>query len=353
MPKYQPAKKLGANRFTPHGNTRTAYWMFTDFDPSLNDRIDYTDDDFEPENPFPEADYVLMQIERCPTTSKLHYQGYVIIKSRPRFNALRTMYPKRIHWETRRGSHVQAKDYCSKEDTRVAGPWFFGTDESIAEQPGARCDITAFRDAILDGATMSELIESHPVQVARHPRFHDQVRNSMPQPVRPDLKVVVLWGAAGAGKTRYAYETYPGLYKMPIQQSSTLWFDGYSGQDTLLLDEFDGKMPLDTLLQLLDIYPTSLPVKGAFTPLTAKTIVITANSRWQDWYKWVNRGGDKPDRLEKKDALERRIYQVVEFKPRPEGHRKPQQFVFEDGVLVEVPEESAMDFSNPVVSQFY
>lgn len=292
--------------------------------------------DWEPENPFPEADYVLFQLEKAPETGTMHYQGYVIIKSRPRFNALKTMYPKEIHWERRRGSHKQAVAYVSKDDTRIAGPWFFGTDEDVAPQPGARTDLESFRDAVREGHSLTELLDAHASTLARHPRFYDMVRAAMPQPRRLDLEVIVCWGPAEAGKSRWAYDTYPELYKMPLQSSTTIWFDGYTGQDTVLIDEFTGQMPLDTLLQLLDIYPTALPVKGSFTPLSCKRIIITSNSEWHSWYEWTGRKNGLSDRLEKRDALERRISKVIHFQAAPRAHRKPKQFVMVDGVLTEV-----------------
>ena len=32
-----------------------------------------------------------------------------------------------IHLEIRRGTQQQARDYCQKHDTRVDGPWEYGT----------------------------------------------------------------------------------------------------------------------------------------------------------------------------------------------------------------------------------
>ena len=41
------------------------------------------------------------------------------------------------HWEVRKGTHEQAKQYCTKELTRVEGPWEFGIDR----QPGQMTDL--------------------------------------------------------------------------------------------------------------------------------------------------------------------------------------------------------------------
>ncbi len=40
------------------------------------------------------------------------------------------------HVEKRQSTHSQCKAYCTKEDTRVSGPWTYGDDEGIPEGQG-------------------------------------------------------------------------------------------------------------------------------------------------------------------------------------------------------------------------
>lgn len=63
------------------------------------------------------------QLERCPTTGKLHYQGRIKFgkKLRPKQVREELSEPK-IHLEAERNEEGSEK-YCEKEETRVAGPW--------------------------------------------------------------------------------------------------------------------------------------------------------------------------------------------------------------------------------------
>ena len=71
--------------------------------------------------------YVVGQFERGGETDKLHYQGYVVFEKRKRFGQVQDWVKAytgvAAHIEARRGSHVQAREYCMKEDTRAAETW--------------------------------------------------------------------------------------------------------------------------------------------------------------------------------------------------------------------------------------
>lgn len=60
-----------------------------------------------------------------------HLQGYVVFDTNKRLSVLKAKYDATAHWERRMGSHVEAKTYCNKLDTRKHGPWTKGDELSI------------------------------------------------------------------------------------------------------------------------------------------------------------------------------------------------------------------------------
>jgi len=72
-----------------------------------------------------------------------------------------------------------------------------------------------------------------------------------------DIKVIVLWGDAGSGKTRFVYDNHKieDIYKLNVNSNGALWFDGYESQSVLLIDDFNGWIQYRDLLTILDRYP--------------------------------------------------------------------------------------------------
>jgi len=73
------------------------------------------------------------QGEKCPTTGRYHLQWAAEWASRHRRSQLTTRMGKG-RYECLR-SQSEAIDYCSKEDTRVAGPWFYNCWRSDPLEP--------------------------------------------------------------------------------------------------------------------------------------------------------------------------------------------------------------------------
>lgn len=111
-------------------------------------------------------------------------------------------------------------------------------------------------------------------------------------------EIEIFWGPSGSGKTRRAVEENPGAYILTKpRDKSSLWWNGYNGQSTVIIDEFYGWIQYDFLLRLLDRYPLRVEIKGGAVNMAATKFVITSNKPWREWYK----------NIDDLSALERRI----------------------------------------------
>lgn len=227
-----------------------------------------------------------------------HLQGYVEFSGQKRISALKKINSS-IHWESRRGTQQQAIDYCSKEDTRVMGPWEHGQRKA----QGARSDLEAAK-AILDaGGTTLDIADSDFGAYVKYNKAFDRYKREITPTRNWGMQVYVYWGPPGTGKTRKAFEEHPDAFFKPDGE----WWDGYTGQDTVVIDDFYGGMRWCFLLKLLDRYPLAVPFKGGFHQFVSKTIIFTSNVDICDWYDFEG----KPNM--KIGALERRITQKIHF----------------------------------------
>ncbi len=228
---------------------------------------------------------VVAQLERCPTSGRLHLQGYIELSRPMRMpQALRLFEPAAPHLEPRRGTREQAREYCRKQDTRVDGPWEHG--EWGHGGAGQRTDLSALKASIDSGSTDAELWEEHFGHMLRNHRGIDRYRlvRGAHVPARTSVAVHVFYGPTGTGKSHRAFaEAGPDAYALAYT-SGTTWFDGYSGSDSLVLDEFYGGIPHSFLLRILDKYPLQVPIKGGFVQAAWTQVFITSNQHPKDWY---------------------------------------------------------------------
>lgn len=71
------------------------------------------------------------------------------------------------------------------------------------------------------------------------------------------LRVIVLEGKTGEGKTRLAMENC--TYK--TEGSKLDWWDGYDADKSICIDEYANQIPITDLLNILDGYTLRLPIK--------------------------------------------------------------------------------------------
>lgn len=209
-----------------------------------------------------------------------HLQGYVEFRIQQRLSFVRRIIPA-AHWERRRGSQAEAIDYCSKVDTRISGPYSGGQP---SRGQGSRTDLQELKTELDRGTSLREVSDMYFGNFLRYSRG---IREYMLlHRSRRDWKTVVVlyYGPTNTGKSSTCRALYPDAYWKPRGN----WWDGYDGHEVVIIDEYYGWLPFDTLLRLTDRYPMLVETKGGTVEFLARKIVITTNSRPDRWYQRGN-----------------------------------------------------------------
>lgn len=227
--------------------------------------------------------FAVWQLEQCPETARLHYQGYAEFNQPMTHVALHQMDGlETAHFEARRGTAKQAKAYCTKRDTHVDGPWYWPSEDAMSAQ-GSRSDLIAVRDAIRAGATDLEIANEHFADFIRYNRGIRAYRQLCAAP-RNSTPLILLWiGPSGVGKTQAVIRQV--REKSAYWKAPGKWWDGYDSQEHIVLDEFHGDwFPFRDLLRILDSTPLKVEHKGGMSEFCGNTFYITSNQHPKDWY---------------------------------------------------------------------
>lgn len=253
-------------------------YMLTIFRPDEYEKI-------KPEIVPKEIKYFVGQIEECPKTKKPHIQAYIELTSPMRINAVKKIINcSWAHLEPRRGTQQQAISYCTKDESRIASL------PSIGEpgKQGKRVDLEALKD--LEFMKLSDWILKNQELAIKYPRGVQSIKQAYDiknfSTKERDIQVHANLGDPGCGKTRSVYDTYgfENVYKLNTNSNGALWFDGYEGQDVLLIDDFKGWIKYTELLTILDRYPYRCQIKGGFTYANWTKVIITSNYEVDKWY---------------------------------------------------------------------
>lgn len=264
------------------GNYTSRRWVFTSFK------------DDEPVFQSGTHVYLVYQRERSPTTDRLHWQGYVKFRASVKRGRVQSSLGIDNSWcNGARGTPEQCYLYCTKEASRVAPPVEHGIKEAPAGNQGERTDLVSYREAVLSGATDGELATEHLATYAKYPTLAKRLRYDLDCVPRRCLAepptVNILWGCTGSGKTHSAFAQakelgpYYVLRQYGELSGVTCW-NGYRGEEIVIIDEFYGWAKWNELLGWLDRYEAQVRVHGDTVQLMAHTFFITSNSDPRTWY---------------------------------------------------------------------
>lgn len=227
--------------------------------------------------------YIVLQLERCPDTGRLHLQGYVELLSSLRMSSMKSVLSGTAHFELRRGTRDEARDYCMKEETRVDGPWEYGDWRKGGA--GARNDLLACKEMLDEGKEDKEIADAHFGSWLRYNRAFAMYKalKGKPRDGQTMVTNLICYGKSGVGKTRWVHEQYPGAFWKSAQNK---WWDGYAGQDVVVFDDHNSPwFTWDVLLRILDLYPCGVETKGGMVSLCSTCNIFTTTESPRAWYR--------------------------------------------------------------------
>ena len=250
--------------------------------------------------------FYVMQNEICPDTQREHWQGYIEVFSAMRFSQIKTILGRDAHLSHARGTSAENIAYCTKEESRKPGtePLQFGTPVAEGnEEKKKQLDFVI--DAINNGATHETLIEEFPrLYMLYKDKITDFItaKKSFTLESERPVYVEVRWGDHGTGKTSSIFKKNGvsslicAQYDPPLKcfeakyvylkRGMKHWFDGYVGQEVLVLDDF---YPFthehaEILLAILDKFTHRVEQKGTSCVACWRHVILTSNVDPTHWF---------------------------------------------------------------------
>jgi len=245
--------------------------------------------------------YLCIAPEVCPTTGRHHWQSYVVWKSQKTLSScvknLRQGRPTPIWVRPSAGTAVDNKRYIfGPYEDRRTGKSKPRNDEAreFGDLPsqGARKDVTELKDAVMAGKRVDDIALENPWMYHQYGRTLSKIEDIV---LRKKFRTwmttgIWLWGKTGVGKSHEAFTGFdPDThYVLPLNEfkhGGGGWCDGYTGQETVIINDFRGEIPYNELLQMIDKFPYQIRRRGREPfPFLAKHIIITSSLTPEDIY---------------------------------------------------------------------
>jgi hypothetical protein len=237
--------------------------------------------------------YAVWQKERGDNEGTLHWQGFVEFKTRGRrLTGMKDLFP-RAHLEAANGSALQNKEYCTKEEGRVEGPYEIGACPEGGA--GRRSDLLSVKRRIEEGASDREIASEFFGQWCRYERAFKRYRMMVQVGRQWQTKVKVFWGEPGTGKTKLAQKlameeadalgSSVFVLNDAMRHGCGVWWDGYAGEEVVIIEEFEGWISRNQFKGLVNHSPLNVQVKGGAVSFRARSIYITSNKKPSEWWK--------------------------------------------------------------------
>ncbi len=225
--------------------------------------------------------YIVFQQETGGELGRDHIQGYVMFKSLKSLAAAKAMMPCDAHMEPRRSPKISdAVDYCKKDDTRRPGCTPFEVGIQPMDQGKKRTLMDAIDVAKTKGFKRAMLdLPEVTIRYAKGLREYAHIAAGERIPQQRPVKVYYVWGDSGCGKSWWAntlFDTPDNTYTT-TDMPDKIWMGNYSGERTLVIEEFESLCNHSILKCMLEGYKMEFQTKGGFVWSEWDTVILTSN----------------------------------------------------------------------------
>lgn len=244
-----------------------------------------------------------------------HLHIFLMFSSPVRFSTLKKHFPE-AHIDRCKGTAKQNRDYVFKEgkhatkDTTNLKETHYETSELPLESNEKEADLERAYEMIKNGHTITEILEDLPhlfpladnMERIRQKLLYDENKERL----RP-VFTIYIHGKTGTGKTRFVFQKH-SLSETYKVSDYTHPFDRYNSEKILFLDEFRSYVKAGLFLQVLDLYPLTLPARYSQKQACYDVVYITSNEPFS--YQFPDIQLSLPETY---NAIKRRIHLVVNF----------------------------------------
>jgi hypothetical protein len=251
----------------------------------------------------------VFQKEKGETNGTIHFQGYLELHKKKTTNGLHDLLkPYKMALMYAEFSKEKNVVYCTKEHTRIEGPWIGGTclEKKNGDQ-GKRSDCDQFAMKVKEkGGIDEEVEEQWPGMAMRFKAHADKMvtKHRLTAKKAEDLEywqeqykkredgqaftgqkqrqLTLLFGPTAVGKTTHVKMEVAGVHGvLPFEkEGNTKWFDGYDGENHVLFDEmrkeaFGGR--IEAFNAMTNQGVVQVEVKGATVLLECDYMWFTTN----------------------------------------------------------------------------
>jgi len=299
------------------------HWAFTIWAGNLLGDIKTIDDWYREAQSFTAGvKYMVWQIEIAPNTGQEHIQGFVSFAGKKRPSTLKNHFgkvsPECFQVMKKGATPWDNKLYCTKEDSRKPGtvPFEFGQVPASVSEAEDKTKLDIFIDEC-KATSKFRALSLYPATYIRHcngiDRWYSIYERSRATKER-EVDIIVCYGTPGSGKSRFAhsFDSRENTFVFPaLEFKQRLNLDGYQGQRTVIIDDYEGQIDYGTFKNLTDRYVYDFNTKGSMVLGTWTTMIITSNKHPNQWYQGTDHWGIRG--TPSQSALQRRYTNIWWF----------------------------------------